>query len=220
MKSAMTVLLGLMVLGTPSRAAAAPITINFEALAEFDPVGATFPGLTFLNATVLTAGASLNELELPPHSGSNVVFDDGGPMSINFATPVFSFGGFFTYLTPLTLTAFDTNNNVLGSVTSLFASNSGLSGDADSSPNELLEFISISGIGSVLMASELTGGSFVLDDARYNTAPSPVPEPGTLSLFLLGGGVALLRRRRAVRPDGCGYLRSSRRFRTSKSGCS
>jgi hypothetical protein len=202
MKLAMTVLVALMVAGVPGRAAAAPITINFDALGEFESVGATFAGLTFVNATVLTAGSSLNELELPPHSGSNAVFDDGGPMFINFDTPVFSFGGFFTYAGPLTLTAFDTSHNVIGIVTSLFSSNLGLSGSVGSSPNELLELISGTGIGSILIASDLGGGSFVLDDATFDTSPTPVPEPGTLSLVLLGGVAALVRRRRAHPVDG------------------
>lgn len=189
----------------PGTATAAPITINFDGLAEFDAVVNQFSGLTFSNATVLTAGTSLNEFEFPPHSGANVVFDDAGAMSIAFATPIFSFGGFFTYLSPLTLTAFDTSNNVLGTVSSSYLTNLALSGDAGSSPNELLQFISSIAIGSVAIAGDPAGGSFVLDDLTYDRGPAPVPEPGTLVLLATGGVITLFRRRRAPRRnEACG----------------
>ena len=75
-------------LASPSAVFADVITIDFESLSEFAPVTTQFPGLTFLNATVLTAGSSLNEIELPPHSSQNVVVDDSGPMSLAFDSPV------------------------------------------------------------------------------------------------------------------------------------
>ena len=55
---------------------AEPITINFERLLNGDVVTSQFPGLVFSNAMVLTAGIDLNEVEFPPHSGENVVFDN------------------------------------------------------------------------------------------------------------------------------------------------
>ena len=87
-----------------------------------------FAGLTFFGATNVTAGISLNEFDYPPRSGANVVFDNGGSISISFAADVHSFGGYFTSRAPLTLTAFDAGSNVLGFVTSLFASNFDSSG--------------------------------------------------------------------------------------------
>jgi hypothetical protein len=186
----------------PGKATAGPITINFDGLAEFDSVINQFSGLTFSNATVLTAGSSLNEFEFPPHSGANAIFDDGGAMSIIFSTTAFSFGGFFTYLSPLTLTAFDTSNRVLGSVSSKYSTNLALSGDAGSSPNELLQFMSSIAIGSVTISGGPAGGSFVLDDVTYDTAQ--VPEPGTLVLLATGGAISFFRRRRAPRTRRCG----------------
>src|SRR5579859_4683074 len=84
--------------------------INFEGLADGTILANQYPGLAFSNAIILTAGISLNEFEFPPHSGVNVASDNGGPITIEFSTPVVSFGGYFTYLEPLTLDAFDASD--------------------------------------------------------------------------------------------------------------
>src|ERR1022692_3582415 len=86
---------------------AGTVTLDFEGFPDSTPLTTQYPGLTFQNATILTAGIGLNELEFPPHSGTNVVFDDGGPISILFDGPVLSFSGYFTYAEPLVLAAFD-----------------------------------------------------------------------------------------------------------------
>jgi len=166
---------------------AAPITLDFESLTELTSVTTQFSGVTFSNATVLTAGSTLNEFELPPRSGQNVVFDDGGAMSIEFANAISSFGGYFTYFMPLTITAFDAAHNTIATVSSAFATNLRLSGDASSLPNELLTLSSAIGISSILVSGDPAGGSFVLDDVTYDTPTgTPVPEPGTISLLALG----------------------------------
>jgi hypothetical protein len=187
-------LLVAVVFAVPSAVFASPVTINFDSLTEFDAVTNQFPGLTFSNATVLTAGSSLNDLELPPHSGQNVVFDDGGPMSILFDSPVFGLGGYFTYLEPLTLSAYDASNNLIASISSSFLSNVALSGDVGSSPNEFLAFSSLAAISSLTITGDSAGGSFVLDDLTFDTTPSsppsPTPEPTTLAL--LGTGLATM----------------------------
>lgn len=117
------------VIGASITAQADPVVLDFEGFTDSTAVTNQYAGLVFTNATVLTAGISLNEFEFPPHSGSNVVFDDGGPMSISFTSPVAGFSGYFTYTVPITITASDASNNLLGSVTSLFSSNLALSGD-------------------------------------------------------------------------------------------
>lgn len=109
--------------------------------------------------------------------------DDGGPLSFVFSVPVLSFGGFFTYLQQVTLSAFDANSNLLGSKISAFSSNLVLSGDVGSSPNELLELTGLGNIAKVTVTGDLAGSSFVADDIQFNT---PIPEPGTL---LLSGSV-------------------------------
>ena len=174
-------------------------TIDFEAFTDGDVITNQVTEVTFANAMVLTAGVSLNEFEFPPRSGTNVVFDDGGPMSITFTSPLASFGGYFTYLAPLTLEAFSPANVLLGSVTSAFSANLALSGDPGSSTNEFLQLAFASGIGSVTITGDPAGGSFVLDDATITALqsgpePEPVPEPGTLTLLAVGT-VAFARRR-------------------------
>jgi hypothetical protein len=183
---------------SPSRLSAAPIVIDFEGLDDLTSVGSLIPGVTFSNATVLTAGLSLNEFEFPPRSGSNVVLDDGGAMRLDFATPVLGFSGYFTYLTSLTVQAFDSSDLLLGAVSSAFITNTALSGDVGSSPSELLS-LSFDGISSLIITGDPLGGSFTLDDVSYEESAS-VPEPSML--LLLGTGLAVavrnrLKRRRA-----------------------
>ncbi len=99
------------------------ITLNFEGFPDGTTLTNQYSGVNFTNTTVLKAGFSLNEFEFPPHSGTNVASDTGGPISISFATPATSFAGYFTYLMPLTLTAFNAANSPVGSITSKFANN-------------------------------------------------------------------------------------------------
>src|SRR5690349_13625544 len=81
--------------------------LDFEGLADGELITSQFPGLTFSNSVALQAGVGLNEFEFPPVSGNTVISDDGGLISIMFATPVTSVSAYFTYLVPLTLRAFD-----------------------------------------------------------------------------------------------------------------
>jgi len=53
------------------------ITLNFEGLGDLDSVTNQF-GLMFAKTVVLTPVISLNEIDFTPHSGVNVVSDDGG----------------------------------------------------------------------------------------------------------------------------------------------
>src|SRR4051812_22332539 len=164
--------------------------IGFDSLADGELVTNQFSGVLFSNTTTLTAGISLNEFEFPPHSGTNVVFDDGGPISVDFATAVARFSGFFTYSRPITLSAFDATHVLLGSISSAFFSNLALSGIVGSSPNEFLQISSLAGITSVTITGASSGGSFVLDDvttqALQGPNPPPRPEPGTVGVLLVG----------------------------------
>ena len=158
------------------------LNIDFESLSDGDVVTTQFPGLTFSNATALTAGISLNEFEFPPHSGDNVVFDDSDPMTIDFSTPMADIGAYFTYLVPLTVDFFDPLHNLVGTVNSLFLSNLALSGDLGSSPNEFLNFAWASGISQMTITGDPLGGSFTMDDLQG----TPVPEPTSLLLLVSG----------------------------------
>ena len=174
------------------------MVLDFEGFPDSTSLTTEYPGVTFSDATVISAGITLNEFELPPHSGTNAAFDDGGPMTISFTSLVLSFGGYFTYYKPLTLQAFDAGHAQVASVTSAFSINVGCDpgplcfGDPLSSPNEFLQVTFPSGISSVTITGDPAGTSFVLDDATIGTATSSVPEPSSLILLLsVLGGMAI-----------------------------
>jgi hypothetical protein len=187
----------LLVVAAPVSLQAGTVVLDFEGFADSASLTTQYPGLSFTNATIITAGISLNEFEFPPHSGSNAAFDDGGPISIAFASPILSFSGFFTHAVPLTLAAFNASSSQVGSAVSAFSSNLALSGDLGSGPNEFLSVSFASGISSITITGDLAGGSFVLDDATITTAgTSAVPEPNSLLLLLTctAGGLFALRK--------------------------
>ena len=171
-------------------ALAAPITLDFESFNDSQALTNQIAGVAFNNATVLSAGISLNELDFPPHSGSNVIVDDGSPLSILFDAPARLVDGFFTYTTNITMRAFDTGGNLLGTATSLFESNLADIGDPGSSPNELISVAFAGGISRIEIQGDTSGLSFVLDDLTYQTRDGnggggDVPEPNTLALLLI-----------------------------------
>ena len=174
---------------------ASALNIDFESLADGAAVTNQFAGVGFSNATTLKAGFSLNEVEFPPHSGSVVVFDDGDPMTLLFSRPVTQVGAFFTYVAPLTLTAWDAFDLALGSVLSLFSTNAALSGDSGSVPNEFLELAFASGIAKLTVSGDADGASFVLDDLSFTPAALPAPEPATAALTAIALAGLLARRR-------------------------
>ena len=162
-------------------------TIDFEGLFDYEPVTNQYQhlGLTFSNATVLTAGFSLNEWDFPPNSGMNVVFDDMAPITVNFDTPVTAVGGYFTYVMPITMTAFNSLGEAVASVNSTYFENYVWSGNPS---NELLQIAYSPGIASVQIMGDSWGGSYVMDDFMVGAAA--VPEPSTF--MLLGIGVIWL----------------------------
>lgn len=168
---------------------------NFESYADGDPVGELYPGIILTNATAIVAGASLNEAEFPPRSGNTVVFDDGGPISIDFSTPVASVSAWFTYASSLTLYAYDAVLNLLATDVSLFASNLALTGEAGSTPNERLSVASAIGISRVTIGGDPAGGSFAMDDLSLESRSADVSEPPVAALLMLG--TLLLGRARA-----------------------
>jgi hypothetical protein len=172
---------------TTAAAHAAPI-VDFEGLIDGESLTSQIPGFTFTNATVLTAGLTLNEFEFPPASGSNVAADDGGPMRIDFASPIAAFSGRFTYSASLTLAAYDPFDTPLASVTSAFLENFVSSGGI---PNELLE-LAAANISYVTITGLAFGGSFTVDDVSARA----VPEPATALLVALGAAAVVRRRRR------------------------
>lgn len=182
------VAMALLLCALPARASL--VSYDFESFDDLTPLSGQISGLTFTNATVLKAGFSLNELSFPPNSGANVVFDDGGAITIDFDQPVFGIAARFTYLTTLTLSIFDDSHAELGRVTSAFASNEGAgAGSVGSSPNDHLALTNLAGrISRLTITGNLAGGSFVLDDLTVDTGNS-VPEPSTFALAALLLGI-------------------------------
>ena len=155
----------------PVRAA----VFTFEGFPDSTILISQNPGLTFTNAIILTTGISLNEFEFPPHSGSNVASDNGGPITITFSPAVQGFSGYFTYSEPLNLQVFDNSSHQVASAASHFSHNEALSGVAGSSPNELISVNFIGGISEVTITGDPAGSSFTLDDATITTPKSVDP---------------------------------------------
>jgi hypothetical protein len=163
-------------------ARAGTVTLDFESFADGTSLTNQYVGFLFTNASVFTAGLSLNELEFPPHSGTNVAVDAGGPITIGFTSPVLSFSGFFTYGSALTIDAFDSLNQSVGTTNSAFTSNFVSSGNP---PNELLQVTFAGGISHVSITGDLAGSPFTLDDATVSTpTESSVPEPSSTCMVL------------------------------------
>jgi hypothetical protein len=177
-----------------STAHAIPVSYDFEAFADLDDLTNQLAplGATFTNALVLTAGVSLNEIDFPPVAGSNVISDASGPMTIHFSRAVTSVSGFFTYIAPVTMTAY-LGGIAVGSISSSFTENYVTSGNA---PNELLALFGL--FDEIQLAGGADGGSFVLDmlTADFPEETARVPEPATLPLLALG--VAAFWRRRSA----------------------
>ena len=167
------------------------IVLDFEGFADSTVLTDQYSGVTFSNAMILTAGISLNEFEFPPYSGTNVVSDNGGPMSLSFATPITTFGGYFTYAEPLTIDAFNSASSLVASTASLFSNNEAISGDPGSSPNEFLTVSFASGISTLAITGDPSGGSFALDNATLTTGTAIAPEPEGELLTTVGAGIIL-----------------------------
>jgi hypothetical protein len=189
-------------------AAAVPILLDFESLADMEILDTQFAasGLLFSGATALRSGSlggSLNELEFPPASGDTVIFDSSAAgIRVDFATGASIVSGRFTYTLPVTMTAF-AGAVMLGSITSQFDGNTASGPNA---PNELLQLAFATPISHVILTGDpVFGGSFTLDDFFADTVDvQTVPEPGTAVLVALGAALLAGRpSRRAVsaRPD-------------------
>jgi hypothetical protein len=158
--------------------------IDFDALPDSTPVRDFYQsaGISFVRATAVTTGVSLNEFEFPPRSGKNVAFDNSGTVILTFTFPVARVGGYFTYATPIRIEAFNSSGVLVSTATSSFSNNEALSGDPGSSPNELLQVLSSDGIAQIVISGAPSGSSFTMDDLTVSdtldvTAPNTVAVP-------------------------------------------
>jgi hypothetical protein len=179
---------GLLLLAAHLPLVGGTVTLDFEGFPDGTVLTTQYPGLTFTNTIILTAGTSLNEFEFPPRDGVNLASDNNGAMSISFASPILSFAGYFTYTEPLSIQAFDGASVRVASTASLFSKNFVSSGNP---PNEFLTVGFASGISSVTITGDPAGGSFTLDDATINTGTS-VPEPGSALLLFSALGAMMM----------------------------
>ncbi len=170
----------LVLLSAHLSAPAATLTLDFDTLDDGTALSSQFPGVTFANAVVLTAGLSLNEFDFPPASGPNVIADVGGPITIWFSRPVVEFGGAFTYIEPVTIAAYGVGDLLLDTAISTWSVNTALGGVPGSAPNEQLR-VAAPGIVRVYITGNDLGASFTAD----NLFAAEVPEPGT-GLLLCG----------------------------------
>jgi hypothetical protein len=176
---------------------AAPTVIDFESLADLEVVdnqflslGADFGG----TASILRAGTSLNPV-FPPNSGSNVIFDDStlgtGIIRIDAVGSLWAMaGGYVTGNKNVTLTAYASDNSVLGTASTGGANYIGaITGLL---PNI---FLSVTAPGIAYVQFSDTGNTYVVDDFTLQ----PIPAPGAILLGGIGVGVvSWLRRRRTL----------------------
>ncbi|MDQ1813038.1 PEP-CTERM sorting domain-containing protein [Massilia sp. CCM 9210] len=184
----------------PGSAIAGPVVYDFDRFADGTVLSSQYAGLSFSQATVLLAGASLNELAFPPRSLAGALFDDGGPVTITFLAPVFSVGGYFTYLSGLTVSAYGIHGALLDTGSAAYAINlADGSGDPGSSPNEFLQVANAAGLISyVTFTSHAGGASFVVDDLTVEAGVA-IPAPSTIALTFAGLCAGLLLRCRSRR---------------------
>jgi hypothetical protein len=166
-----------------SVSAASQIVLDFESFGDGDSVSSSIADLSFSGDAIATASLSLNEADFPPRFGVSVLVNVHGVIAIDFASPVFSVEVYVTYARPLVLAAYDQGSRLLGSVSTLFSTNTVLDGPTGSQVNERLQVTSAVGIDRVTLTSASQGALFALDDFYYDTeAAPPAPEPGTISI--------------------------------------
>jgi RHS repeat-associated protein len=160
--------------------------ITFEDLPDADffnggdqNIGNFYPGLTFgpdvTGLSVSRFGGYANDA-FPPNSGDVVIFDASDPtITIDFSSPINSFGIWYTSFDPLTLQSFDQSNNLLGTVIGT-PNTDGTTGTTS--------FISFSNPAITSVELTSTPGFFTLDDLTFQSGgSSSAPEPGTLVLL-------------------------------------
>lgn len=184
---------------------ATTIAVDFEIAVDNSPIYLTFAGLgiEFDGAVAKDAASGLNTSLMPPVSGTKVAAPDGSGFTVRFASPVRSFNTYISFLSPVMLTAYDANNNVITSFTT--PTNCQANAPNCGNPNLLISLYSQSGISRIVFDQPAGLGDFVIDDVTFDTfatAPTSfdnivitptdtaIPEPSTawlaaLALFAL-----------------------------------
>lgn len=170
--------------------AQAAVTIQFEYLPDGTALGSDVlittqyqlsHGVTFSGGSamrpggiVLESGITLNESDFPPLSGTHVLSDTEGPITGEFDSPMKSIEAYFTYVTPVTLTAWDKFGNPT-SIRSSYTEN--YANSLYPSPNEFIGLSSKDGFVSFRIEGDPLGNSFVLDDFTFDSVQSATAVP-------------------------------------------
>jgi hypothetical protein len=158
------------------------VTINFEDVAvntvidnQYVGLGADFNG----TAGIGRQGVNLNPL-YPAHSGLNIAYDlaAGGIRVDAIGGDWASVSGYITGTTLVTLRAFDSVGNLLGTDSTSGANYTGVG-----TPNDLLSIIADK-IAYVTFSD--SGNTFTLDDFSFERATNVPEVPATFSLLGLG----------------------------------
>ncbi len=141
-------------------------------------IGNFYSGITFgpnvAGLSVARFGVYASDA-FPPHSGDVVIWDAVDPrITINFASPITSFGIWYTSFDPLRLQGFDAANNLLSGVVGTPNS------DGTTGATSFL-YLANSAITSVDLTS--LPGLFTLDDLTFQSGAATVPEPSTFALL-------------------------------------
>jgi hypothetical protein len=166
--------------------------IDFESLALDEIVTNQFAsdGVLFGNAVNLVAFVSLNEIDFPPSSGTNVISGLGsGPLTADLIADVSHVSFQITTANIARVRYFDASAVLLGEVLV----------DPNLGGHTLVSFDS-PGISSVSIGSQATSSAVFLTVDDFGFSGS-VPEPSTLVLMMCGGLplAAAFRRRRMPR---------------------
>lgn len=161
--------------------------IDFEDLAAWTIVddqylglGADFNG----DATIGVQGVNLSSI-YPPHSGTTVAVDNpGGDGTIRVDSVGLEWlmaGGYVTGMLDVTLTAYDSGGNILGTDNTGGAN---YIGAGTGLPPNI--FLSVSGANIAYVEFTDGGNTYTLDDFSFE----PVPVPAAVLLGILGLSVA------------------------------
>jgi hypothetical protein len=180
-----TLHVGMMALAVALAWQATATTIDFEGFGDQTAITSqyTASGVNFSGTVVLQQNVGLNST-FPPHSGVNVVYDyPSGTMQASAVGSLWAeAGGYITGNRVITLEAFDSGNNLLGSVATPGAN---YVGSGTGLPQNI--FLDIVAPNITYVEFHDGGNTFTLDDFTFT--PQVVPEASSAGLLLLGGAL-------------------------------
>ena len=96
---------------------------------------------------------------------------------MTFSAPVNSFSAYFTHAGAVTIAPFATDGTALPTATSNSNTNTLVTGDPGSTPNELITASSTIGIAKIVITGAPSGGSFAMDDLATGVTQVPPRQP-------------------------------------------